>query len=118
MGINLNIPPFLEGRSQLPSEEVKKGRNIASLRIHVERAIGRIKQFSILKGTFPLSMVRLLNQVVCVCAWLTNFQPALISPPADLSDSDIEEYLHSLRDSDSDYSGYDSNKLLYDVCCL
>ena len=78
------------------------------MRIHVESAIGRIKQFSILKGTFPLSMVRLLNQVVCVCAWLTNFHPVLISPPVEPSDSDVEEYLHSLEDSDSDYSGFDS----------
>ena len=43
MGVHLNIPPFLAGRTQLPPEEVKKGRGIASLRIHVERAIGRIK---------------------------------------------------------------------------
>ena len=49
IGIGLNIPPFLEGRLQLPAAEVKKGRQIASLRIHVERAIGRIKNFSILK---------------------------------------------------------------------
>lgn len=109
IGVDLNIPPFLEGRSQLPSEDVKKGRGIASLQIHVERAIGRIKQFSILKGTFPLSMVRLLNEVVCVCAWLTNFHPALISPPVEPSESDVEDYLHCLGDSDSDCCSYDSD---------
>ena len=54
IGVDLNIPPFLEGRKQLPAEEVKKGRQIASVRIHVERAIGRIKNFSILKGELPL----------------------------------------------------------------
>ena len=42
-GITLNIPPFMEGRAQLPASEVKTGRKIASLRIHIERAIGRIK---------------------------------------------------------------------------
>ena len=31
IGVDLNIPPFLEGRLQLPSDEVKKGREIASL---------------------------------------------------------------------------------------
>ena len=40
LGINLNIPPFLEGRKQLSSSDVEAGRKIASLRIHVERAIG------------------------------------------------------------------------------
>ena len=109
MGVQLNIPPFLAGRMQLPPEEVKKGRGIASLRIHVERAIGRIKQFRILKGTFPLSMVRLLNQVVCVCAWLTNFHPALLPPPVEPSESDIEHYLHSLDDSDHSNDSCDSD---------
>ena len=31
IGINLNIPPFLEGRKQLPSTDVEAGRKIASL---------------------------------------------------------------------------------------
>ena len=34
--MTLNIPPFKEGRKQLPSEEIQRGRHIASLRIHVE----------------------------------------------------------------------------------
>ena len=29
--VDLNIPPFLEGQKQLPAEEVKKGRQIASV---------------------------------------------------------------------------------------
>ena len=40
INVELNIPPFLERRQQLPADEVKRGRQIASLRIHVERAIG------------------------------------------------------------------------------
>jgi len=45
IGVSLNIPPLMEGQQQLPAEEVQQGRNIASLCIHVERAIGRIKTF-------------------------------------------------------------------------
>ena len=56
IGIELNIPPFMEGRSQLPAKEVQEGRRIASVRIHVERVIGRMKNFAILQGTFPISM--------------------------------------------------------------
>ena len=83
IGVELNIPPFLDGRGQLPAEEVQQGRLIASLRIHVERAIGRMKNFTILKGTFPINMARIANQIVCVCAWLTNFFPPLVPPPTD-----------------------------------
>ena len=42
INVDLNLPPFLNGK-QLTADEVLKGRRIASLRIHVERAIRRIK---------------------------------------------------------------------------
>ena len=102
IGIELNIPPFMEGRSQLPAKEVQEGRRIASVRIHVERAIGRMKNFAILQGTFPISMSRIINQVVCVCAFLTNFMPALVPPPESLKDEDVENYFQALS-SDSEY---------------
>ena len=56
IGIELNIPPFMEGHAQLPVKEVQEGRRIASVRIHAERAIGQMKNFAILQGTFPISM--------------------------------------------------------------
>jgi len=34
--LGINIPPFLEGRKQLPAAKVDAGRQITSLRIHVE----------------------------------------------------------------------------------
>ena len=101
LNIELNIPPFLEGQHQLPLQEVDKGRKIASLRIHVERAIGRIKTFSILKETIPLSMARLTNQIVCVCAFLSNFQPALVPLPQQYEESDVDNYFKLLSECDS-----------------
>ena len=71
IGIELNIPPFMEGRAQLLVKEVQEGRRIASARIHVERAIGRMKNFAILQGTFPISMSRIVNQVVSVCVCIS-----------------------------------------------
>ena len=81
LNIKLNIPPFMEGRKQLPAEEVKSGRRIASLRIHVERAIGRIKNFTILKNTLPITMARIANQIMCVHGSPTSSQllfPSLV----------------------------------------
>ena len=40
LNIELNLPPFMEGRQQLPAEDDRVGRLIATLCIHVERAIG------------------------------------------------------------------------------
>jgi len=34
--IELNIPPFLNERKQLPSGEVEQGRKVAAVHIHVE----------------------------------------------------------------------------------
>ena len=45
-GVNLNIPP-MKTRDQFTQNELTTTRRIASLRIHVERAIGRIKSFKI-----------------------------------------------------------------------
>lgn len=102
--IDLNIPPFLDGRRQLPSNEIEAGRKIASVRIHVERAIGRIKCYNILKGTIPISLARLTNQIVCVCAFLTNFGPALVSSPEINSEDDVDAYFCEVSECDSDDS--------------
>ena len=87
-GVSLNIPPFMENRQQLPADEVQRGRKIAFLRIHVERAIGRIKHYRIIGTTFPVPMIRLPDMVVSVCAWLTNFEPVLVPSPVDDHEED------------------------------
>ena len=46
-GVTLNIPPWKSG-PQLSEESLIETRRIANLRIHVERAIGRVKNYSIL----------------------------------------------------------------------
>ena len=42
--VNLNIPAFLRGRSQLTQAEVKESQTIASVRIHVKQTISSIKK--------------------------------------------------------------------------
>ena len=109
IGVTLNIPLFMEGRKQLPASEVSEGRKIASVMIHVERVIGRIKSFQILKHTIPKTLATLPKQIVTVCAFLLNFKPVLILP-AELhaedefgSSSDVEDYFAELSETeDSD----------------
>ena len=54
-GVGLNIPPFKGARAQLRAEEVTETVHFASVRIHLEREIGRIKNYLILDGILPLS---------------------------------------------------------------
>ena len=51
-----------------------------------------MKIFRILKDTFPISMSRIANQVVCVCGWLTNFCPALVPTPDYLEEDEMGDY--------------------------
>ncbi|XP_057293202.1 uncharacterized protein LOC130621831 [Hydractinia symbiolongicarpus] len=62
-GVTLNIPAFLKGKTQLDLGEELETRRIASVRVHVERAINRVKNFKILQSIFPLSMAPDLNKV-------------------------------------------------------
>ncbi|KAF4529997.1 hypothetical protein B566_EDAN009173 [Ephemera danica] len=48
-GCKLLRPPSTEGNSQLSKEDAVAGRVIASLRIHVERLIRRLREFKMLK---------------------------------------------------------------------
>ena len=52
-GISLNIPPFLNGEPQPSLNNENETRKITSVRVHVERAIERVKNFKILQSTFP-----------------------------------------------------------------
>ena len=79
LGVKLNIPPFLGGDSQMSAEDVIRTQQIASVRIHVERAINRIKNFRIWEGVLPLSLFGVVNQMWSVCAFLCNCQDPLIS---------------------------------------
>ena len=110
IGVKLNILPFMDGRKQLPAVEISEGRKIASVRIHVERAIGRMKSFSILKHIIPITLAGLSNHIVCVCAFLSNFKPVLVPPHESTtihdedSYSDVEEYFAELSDDEQELS--------------
>ena len=74
-GVIVNMPPFLAGRDQMTGVETQETMSIASLRMPVERAIGRIKTYHMLDGTLPNTLSSYALQIVKVCALLTNFLP-------------------------------------------
>lgn len=76
----LHIPPFTKGRDQLCSAEVESTRQLANVRIHVERVIGLVRnKYSILKGPLPITMLRAdingttqVDKIAGVCCALAN----------------------------------------------
>ena len=79
LGVSLYIPPFLGSSAQMPTEDVILTQEIASLCIHVERAVNKIKTFHIWDGVVPLHQFTLVNQMLAVCAILCNAQSNIIS---------------------------------------
>ena len=79
LGVSLNIPPFLGMSDQMSAEDVIATQEIASLRIHVERAINKVKNFHIFDGVIPLSYFGVVNQMWGVCTMLCNMHNPIIS---------------------------------------
>ena len=65
-------------KDQLDPDEEDETRQIAAVRIHVERAIRRIKNYNILKQIIPSSMAEDLNKIWKVCSYLTNLKGPLV----------------------------------------
>ena len=79
-GARLTIPAFTRGKSQLSRDEVERSRQMAMVRIHVERVIGVMKnRYTILQSRLPVSLIKrkdediaTVDKLLTVCAALTN----------------------------------------------
>ncbi|XP_066583806.1 uncharacterized protein [Prorops nasuta] len=72
----LTIPPFAFN-PQFTEEEVQSGYNIASVRIHVERAIQRVKLQGILRH-ISIDLINYIDQIMHMCCVIANSLPPLI----------------------------------------
>ena len=81
-GATLNIPPFLRDTNSISGQftlkEIEQTQQIAAIRIHVERAIRRIKEFHFFDSVVPLTLTGSINQLWTVCSALCNFLGPLI----------------------------------------
>uniref|UniRef100_A0A146MVL5 THAP domain-containing protein n=1 Tax=Fundulus heteroclitus TaxID=8078 RepID=A0A146MVL5_FUNHE len=75
VGVKL-IPP-LKKSTQLSEPDTQKTQAIARMRVLVERAIRRVKEYHIWDGIVPLSMVGSVNQLWVICCLMSNFQGPL-----------------------------------------
>ena len=78
-GVKVNLPPFMNESGQFSESELLETRRKASLRIHVERAMERIKNYHILDFD-PITLCRngIIDMIFFVCAMLSNFLPPLV----------------------------------------
>lgn len=80
LGVKTVIPAFKgRGRSQFTAAECSSSEDIARARIHIERAIQRIRTFHILGSVVKMNMCDIIEQIFAVCAYMTNFQTPIIN---------------------------------------
>ena len=63
----------------MSAKEVKKSRKISNVRIHVERVIGRLRDFRIMQSIIPITQVSLLDYVMIVIAALVDLNNSVVS---------------------------------------
>ena len=74
----VRIPSFTKGKKQLSKMEVDTARQLAQVRIPVERIIGLVRQkYSILQSTLPINMIKAddedtsaADKIVIICCAL------------------------------------------------
>ena len=74
----LTIPPSTVSSMQMSQGDVKKTCKIANVRIFVEKAIRRIKEYRLLKIELPILQLPLVDEIVTICAAFTNLKNPLL----------------------------------------
>lgn len=79
-GFSLVRPPSVSSKSNLTKVEARKTKEIASLRIHIERTIRRLREFSMLKphAVVNSNLIKFLDDCIIIACALVNLQDSLI----------------------------------------
>ena len=72
------LPPFVRSQRRFTRSEVYQGKRIARARIHIERVMGRLKEFRLLNHVLPINMTDLCDHIWNVAGAIVNMQPALV----------------------------------------
>lgn len=71
---NIYRPAFLVKNNPMSKEDVQQTQQIASLRVHVERCIKRVKENNLISREIPLSVTGSIDQLFSVACLLSNYQ--------------------------------------------
>ena len=78
-GALLCIPVFTRGKKQMTAKDIDISRQIAHVRIHVERVIGRLKKFKILNTTIPIAQVDLTDNIMITIAGIIKLNASVVN---------------------------------------
>lgn len=75
--VQVLMPKFMTAQ-QFSRKDIEISRKLSSARIHVERAIGQLRNFDILNNKLPANLLPLLDSIVFICCAICNMHPPLI----------------------------------------
>ena len=71
------MPSFLSSKKSFSKRDLQESKNIHNVRVHVERAIRRVKEFHYFDKAIPLTVAGIINRMWTVACLITNFQGRL-----------------------------------------
>lgn len=79
VGASLAMPHCLSDKGQFSLQECEQNKTIASLRIHLERYMERLKNWHFFDRVIPISCASIASDVWVVVVYLPYFWPPMIS---------------------------------------
>ncbi|XP_038059230.1 uncharacterized protein LOC119730420 [Patiria miniata] len=77
-GVELIHPPFVHRGQPFTEEKNRLSKQIAHARIHIERVIGRLRDYKYLSSEIPVSQLDLIGPAARVCCALTNLKSSVV----------------------------------------
>lgn len=77
--VKLIRPPFLQKKKQLTENDAMIMADIARARVHVERAIQRLKMFKIFNNQIDWFMIPYIEDIMVVIASIVNMSPPILA---------------------------------------
>jgi hypothetical protein len=95
LGLDIAMPPFLDGKRQFSAEEANQSRCITKVRWVVEAANRRIRQFKYFANTIQnSSLIYLESDLSIVCALINRYQSPMATSKSE--DSEIGQQIMKL----------------------
>ena len=119
-GAFLVMPPFHRENRQFSDKENLTGYRIASVRIHVERAIQRLKTFGVLKF-IEQRMYKHMNKILVVLAYIVNnfdpliadgIDPSLLEPIVEVEETGDNYEVPEMPEEPMDESDFELDSLI------
>ena len=96
LGLNVALPPFLNGRRHFTSTEANQSRNITKIRWIVEAVNSRLKQFKFFSNTVQNSSLPHLEEYLSIiCAVINRYRDPI--KPSTSDDIEIGKKMVALH---------------------